>query len=65
MSKKRDDKEFTNNYYNPLTAKTEKQKQLFNALATYEIIIAYGAAGTGKTACIVSILTFGSADEPN
>ena len=54
MSKKRDDKEFTNNYYNPLTAKTEKQKQLFNALATYEIIIAYGAAGTGKTACVVS-----------
>jgi len=54
MPRKREDKEFTNNQYNPFTAKNDKQKQLFNHLDSSEIIIAYGAAGTGKTACAVS-----------
>ena len=54
MTRKREDKEFTNNQYNPFTAKNDKQKKLFNYLDTFEITIAYGAAGTGKTACAVS-----------
>ena len=54
MPRKREDKEFTNNQYNPFTAKNEKQKKLFNYLDTAEITIAYGSAGTGKTACAVS-----------
>jgi len=54
MSRKREDKEFVNNQYKPFTAKTERQKELFQALDSHTIIAAYGAAGTGKTACIVS-----------
>lgn len=54
MPRKREDKEFTNNQYNPLTAKNDKQKKLFQSLDSHEIIITYGAAGTGKTACAVS-----------
>ena len=54
MARKREDKEFTNSNYNPFTAKNDKQKQLFNALDSFTITAAYGAAGTGKTACIVS-----------
>jgi len=54
MTRKREDKEFNNNQYNPFTAKNTNQKKLFNYLDSFEIIIAHGAAGTGKTACAVS-----------
>ncbi len=54
MSKKREAKEFTNNHYKPFTAKNEKQKQLFNYLNSFSIVIAQGSAGTGKTACVIS-----------
>lgn len=54
MTRRREDKEYINHNYSPLTAKNDTQKQLFNHLDNFEIIIAYGAAGTGKTACAVS-----------
>ena len=52
--RKRRDKEFINNYFKPFSAKNDKQKELFQSLDSYTIIAAYGAAGTGKTACVVS-----------
>lgn len=54
MARKRSDKEFTNSSYNPFSAKTPKQKELFQALSKYPIVIARGPAGTGKTAVITS-----------
>lgn len=54
MSKKRDDKEFTNNQYAPFTAKNEKQKNLFNILNTSRLVFVRGPAGTGKTAVVTS-----------
>lgn len=54
MARKREDKDFTNSNYNPFTAKNDKQKQLFNALDSFTITAAYGAAGTGKSACVIS-----------
>ena len=51
---KRESKIFTNTSYKPFTAKTEKQKELFKALATHTIVFARGPAGTGKTAVITS-----------
>lgn len=47
-------KQFVNNHYKPFTAKTKKQKELFNALDSFDVVFAYGSAGTGKTACVVS-----------
>jgi len=48
------EKSFHNNQFKPFTAKTTKQKQLFNALKTRPIVIAHGPAGVGKSAVIAS-----------
>lgn len=54
MTKKRSDKVFADNHFNPFTAKTETQKELFNALNSHQLVFARGPAGTGKTAVITS-----------
>lgn len=47
-------KQFVNNYYKPFTAKTKKQKELFSALDSFDVVFARGPAGTGKTAVMTS-----------
>lgn len=48
-----DDKVFTNNQFQPVAAKTEKQKRLLQAAKDFQIVTALGSAGTGKTYILV------------
>lgn len=47
------EKVFTNNQFNPVTPKTEKQKRLLQAAKDFQIVTATGCAGTGKTHVLV------------
>lgn len=48
-TRKRNNKEFTNNNFSAFTAKNPKQKLYFNLIATKTIVFATGCAGTGKS----------------
>lgn len=57
--RKNTEKEFCNTKAKQTTAKTAKQKELFNALNTSIITFAKGPAGTGKSHCVVSYAAAG------
>lgn len=48
-----EDKQFTNNQFQPVVAKTDKQKRLLQAAKDFQIVTALGPAGTGKTHVLV------------
>jgi len=48
------EKTFTDNKFQPIHAKTDKQKKLFSAASNFQIVAATGVAGTGKTHVLVS-----------